>query len=1852
MSQSLGRRVAMVLALFALTLLVGLGAEGCLGNSNGEGGALDASLPGFDAGGAVLSTDGAVTVDGGITVFPGVDAGAETSTPAYPLGGQVVGLAGTGLTLADNAGDPLTIAADGPFVFPTLYPDGTGFTVSVTAQPSGPVQTCSVAGGQGTVQGGPITGVVVTCATDAYPVGGQVVGLASALDAGAASSGLVLTNPLADGGKEELPVAQNGSFAFPTQVPSGGAYDIEIASQPVFPAQTCTVSGGTGTVVSGAVTSAVVNCATNAYVIGGTVSGLAGTGLVLANGTNTATVNANGTFAFSQPVPSGGSYAVTVQQQPKGPSQTCTVTSATGTVQAANVASVQVSCATNAFAIGGQISGLAGSGLVLASASGETLAVAKNGSFAFTSPIASGASFGVTVKTQPTSPWQTCTVTGGSGTVGDGPVTSVSVACTTNAYAVGGTVSGLAGSGLTLAVNGGAGLVLSANGPFSFPAKLASGTAYGVTVAKQPTTPSQTCAVSAGTGTIEGADLTGVKVTCSTNAYAVGGTVIGLLGSGLVLTDNGGDSLAVAAGSTSFTFKTPVASGAAYAVKVATQPSAPSQTCVVSGGSGTLVSGAVTSVIVNCATNSFTVGGTVSGLAGTGLVLANGASTAAVNSNGTFAFATPVTSGSAYDVTVKTQPVGPSQTCSVSAGTGTVTGANVTSVAVTCTTNTFTVGGAVSGLAGSGLVLDDNGGDALGVGASGSFTFATRIASGGAYAVTLATQPTNPWQTCTTANGTGTVGNGPVSSVLVSCATNTYSVGGALKGLAAGASVSLTLNGSAPLTLGADGAFAFPSAVTSGASYVVSVQTQPANPWQTCAVSSGSGTVGGANVGNVAVNCTTNAYAIGGTVSGLVGSGLVLTDNGGDAITLGAGATSFTFPAAVTSGAAFNVQVRTQPSGPTQRCTVSGGNGTVAGGAVHSVQVNCDTQAFVVGGTVSGLAGQGLVLQNGADTVGVSANGSFAFPTPVASGATYAVTVKTQPTSPTQSCVVAAGSGTVTNGAIGSVQVTCTTTSFSVSGTVTGLAGAGLVLADNGTEKLTVSKNGAFTFAASVPSGAPYAVTVATSPTSPWQTCTVTGGSGNVGNGPVTGIEVACVTNTYTIGGKVSGLAGSGLTLTLDGGSALSLTASGPFVFPTAVASGASYAVAVASQPSGPTQTCTVSGDPNGTVQGANVGDVAITCTTNTYAVSGSILGLAGSGLVLTNVGGDAISVAPGATSFTFPTKVASGAPYDVEVETDPTGPSQHCSVSANQGTVQAGAVTGVVVNCSTDAFTVSGTVTGLAGKELVLSDGAGDTTAVSGTAFSFTLTSGTPYAVAVAQSPTSPWQTCTVTNGAGTVANTNVSGIAVTCTTDSFTVSGTVSGLSGKGLQLADGAGDAITVSGSSFSFTLASGTTYNVSVAANPTSPSQTCSVTGGAGTVAGANVTGITVSCTTNSYTVSGTVSGLTGKGLQLADGAGDTLAVSGTSFSFTLKSGTAYALGVAANPAGPSQTCSVSNGSGTITNANVGGVVVTCTTNSYVVSGTVSGLTGNGLVLSDGAGDTTGVSGTSFSFTLKSGASFAIGIAANPTTPSQSCTVTSGGSGTVTNANVSGVVVTCTTDSFTVSGTVRGLLGSGLQITDGAGDTAAVGGTSFSFTLKSGTAYAFGVAAQPTSPWQTCAVTAGGSGTVTNANVSGAVVTCTTQTFTVSGTVSGLTGSGLQVSDGVGQTVTASGGSFAFTLPSGTAYTLSIASNPTSPWQTCTVTAGASGTVTNANIGNATVSCSTNSYAVGVSVSGLASGDRFQVVDNLKQVITIGANGSYTFSAAFASGSAYSVSFNSQPGAPVQNCFVNTGNASGA
>lgn len=84
---------------------------------------------------------------------------------------------------------------------------------------------------------------------------------------------------------------------------------------------------------------------------------------------------------------------------------------------------------------------------------------------------------------------------------------------------------------------------------------------------------------------------------------------------------------------------------------------------------------------------------------------------------------------------------------------------------------------------------------------------------------------------------------------------------------------------------------------------------------------------------------------------------------------------------------------------------------------------------YRVGGTVSGLAGAGLVLEDRAQLADlpIAADGSFEFAATYGSGAAYDVRVKTPPTAPAQICTVARGSGVVGAANVSDIEVSCST---------------------------------------------------------------------------------------------------------------------------------------------------------------------------------------------------------------------------------------------------------------------------------------------------------------------------------------------------------------------------------------------------------------------------------------------------------------------------------------------------------------------------------------------------------------------------------------------------------------------------------------------------------------------------------------------------------------------------------------------------------------------------------------------------------------------------------------------------------
>jgi len=87
-------------------------------------------------------------------------------------------------------------------------------------------------------------------------------------------------------------------------------------------------------------------------------------------------------------------------------------------------------------------------------------------------------------------------------------------------------------------------------------------------------------------------------------------------------------------------------------------------------------------------------------------------------------------------------------------------------------------------------------------------------------------------------------------------AARAYTVGGTLTGLPAGDTITLQDNGSDNLTLSTNETFTFPTALPYGHTYSVTVSGTSGGTPITCTLSNGSGTISGANVTNVAVQCT------------------------------------------------------------------------------------------------------------------------------------------------------------------------------------------------------------------------------------------------------------------------------------------------------------------------------------------------------------------------------------------------------------------------------------------------------------------------------------------------------------------------------------------------------------------------------------------------------------------------------------------------------------------------------------------------------------------------------------------------------------------------------------------------------------------------------------------------------------------------------------------------------------------------------------------------------------------------------------------------------------------------------------
>lgn len=266
----------------------------------------------------------------------------------------------------------------------------------------------------------------------------------------------------------------------------------------------------------------------------------------------------------------------------------------------------------------------------------------------------------------------------------------------------------------------------------------------------------------------------------------------------------------------------------------------------------------------------------------------------------------------------------------------------------------------------------------------------------------------------------------------------------------------------------------------------------------------------------------TGHYA-GGTVTGLQAGNSVHLSSGQQQLTLSADGTYRfgRFP----SGTAYNISATSTSTA--QTCSIANGNGVITDQDIDNIAVTCVAN-FQVSGVLSGyqLATTPVRLSlNGTEFLDLRANGSFSFVGFVGNGSTYTVAIAAQP--PELSCTVTNGNGTVTDANVSNVMVDCVPAAGFVQFSVTGLQsptplvvqidGSALSATPLANRQVNAADNGSYSFAAAVPIGSTYNVSVAQQPAN--YVCTVSNGSGTFSLNGTPLVRIDCAPPLYVISG-------------------------------------------------------------------------------------------------------------------------------------------------------------------------------------------------------------------------------------------------------------------------------------------------------------------------------------------------------------------------------------------------------------------------------------------------------------------------------------------------------------------------------------------------------------------------------------------------------------------------------------------------------------------------------------------------------------------------------------------------------------
>jgi hypothetical protein len=162
--------------------------------------------------------------------------------------------------------------------------------------------------------------------------------------------------------------------------------------------------------------------------------------------------------------------------------------------------------------------------------------------------------------------------------------------------------------------------------------------------------------------------------------------------------------------------------------------------------------------------------------------------------------------------------------------------------------------------------------------------------------------------------------------------------------------------------------------------------------------------------------------------------------------------------------------------------------------------------------------------------------------------------------------------------------------------------------------------------------------------------------------------------------------------------------------------------------------------------------------------LSGTVSNVTKDGLVLRNEGnGDETTVVSPYSSFAFSKYMSTDDEFNIVVKSLPSNASA-CTVNNGKARANYYTIAQISVNCTIKTHALNVTVNGLNGAGLVLNNGADRQNVAAGvTKVTMTpVSEGGLYGVTIYQQPSG--QTCSVANGSGIVAETDVNTVVVNC--------------------------------------------------------------------------------------------------------------------------------------------------------------------------------------------------------------------------------------------------------------------------------------------------------------------------------------------------------------------------------------------------------------------------------------------------------------------------------------------------------